>query len=405
MGFAQIVLGEGYESARIMTAAVALLGGVVLWLWLRSEIGWMGALIPVSLWLLLPRGDGSGEPKLDRFAILEPYMVFFAILAMALAWQWRRGRGYVFLVASGVAMGLSVTSKVSTAILVPVFLVLILAGGKARVRLLGSLAFGVSLAATTILVYLPMGIRSAVAYMLDFQIQHANAGHLIALNGVRYEHSPWWANLWFAYSGMGMLVTLIIALGLVAAYFAKPRDLVGFLAIALLVLLFFYLVIAKVALGQYYYVWVWLLLALAGIGIVSLIDQAGARVGRRVLRFSGVTMLVLAVTSALWLSVVIAQTRPSGVALIEGRLASLGVNSGEILIEGDIGASKPYIGARTAASAEVPIVAIAVGELIRFPMDSRVTAYLLANPEGYEVVNLDELTLYVFPAPTVIAGR
>ncbi|WP_431246622.1 ArnT family glycosyltransferase [Leifsonia xyli] len=188
-GAVQLLFGDGPVAPRILVGVLTILGGVIVFLWLRPELGWVPALVPTAFWLLLPRGvDTTFEFRLDRFAVLEPVMVFFAIGAMAAAWQWHRGRSIWWLVVAGAGMGLSATSKPTTAVILPAFLVLIVGRRRLRPILFGLIVPAVAAAATVFLVYRPIGLRTGIADLLDFQVAQNASGHLIDLAGFATGH-------------------------------------------------------------------------------------------------------------------------------------------------------------------------------------------------------------------------
>ncbi|MCS5716602.1 glycosyltransferase family 39 protein [Herbiconiux sp. CPCC 205763] len=402
IGFAQLLFGQGALSGRIAIGLCVVAGALILYFWMRREIGWVGALTVSGLWLVLPRGVVSGV-RIDRFALLEPVMVFFAIAAFAAAWLWFRKRSWVWLIVSAALMALSVTSKISSIVLVPAILLLpLLDRGVAmrrRIRntVLGGVLFGAVFAVVFVLLYLPMGIRSALTYMAEFQATHDAQGHLVLVAGVPELFPPWWANLLFTVDGMGVAAVIVLAAGALASLWARRVELVVYLGVGVLLLWIFYLVVSKVALPHYYYSWVWLFCALAGIGIAGLLSpkrRAGATIATRVL---AVALLLLAVVSGAYSSVMIWNERAAGLALVEPALEELGLDDGDILVSGMADWEYlPYLDDRqTTDAADPDVVAVVTKDSVRFPPDPTVTAFLDEHAGDVTVETLDDVTLYV----------
>jgi hypothetical protein len=406
MGLAQLVFGQGVTSARIAVGLCVLAGGAILYAWLRPEIGWIGALCAAGAWLLLPHGVTSGV-RIDRFGLLDPFMVVFAIAAFAAGWRWFRRRSWGWLCLSAVCMGLSVTSKVPSAVMIPAILLLPLLERAARparrVRavVLGGIVYSAIVAAVVVLVYLPAGVRHSIVAMVRFQLAHRDAGHLVVVAGAATTHPPWWANLLFAVEGMGVATTVVLAVGAVAAFLGRPRTLPVFLATAVLLEWVFQLVVSSVALPHYYYAWVWLFCALFGVGTAKLL-RIGARAGpnraaRTVARALVVASVVVALGAAVWTTVAISGERARDMALVLPTLDRLGVGSGGILVAGMADWEyAPYLGGRQVTTPATPgIVAVATKESVRFPIDPAVRALLDAPGSRFLRLDLDDVTLYI----------
>ncbi len=395
-GLAQLIGGEGALPGRVLVASLTVLAGVIIYFWVRREAGWIGALAAAGFWLLLPHGVSSGV-RLDRFAVLEPVMVFFAIAGMAAGWRWFRTRSWWWLVVSAVAMALSVTSKVSSVVLLPAILLLPLLEKRWRAALVGGVVFLAVFAAVFVLVYLPLGIRSAITYMIEFQRTHDAQGHPVVVAGEVYAHPPWWANLLFTVDGMGLAAVLVLIAGTVAAFFGGRKQLPLYLGTAVALLWIFYLGVSEIALTHYYYAWVWLFCILAGIGIGVLVARRGDRRITAARRTLAAVLLILAAVCALYTSIRIADERPTGLALVVPALGERGVAHGDILVAGMAPWEyAPYLGGReTTDAAAGSIVAIATEDSPRFPIDPSVAALLATRAGEFDVVQLDGVTLYV----------
>ncbi|MFB2599288.1 glycosyltransferase family 39 protein [Herbiconiux sp. P17] len=405
IGLAQVAFGEGALAPRLLVGIIGLLGAVIIYFWLRLEVGWIGAAAAAGFWIVLPHGV-EGDVRLDRFAVLEPFMVFFAIAAFAAAWMWFRTRSWWWLVLSAIAMALSVTSKVSTVVLLPAILLLPLLEKRWRDTILGGIGYLAVFAAVFVVVYLPLGLVSSVRYMLEYQWAHAETGHSVVVAGVVTSTPPWWANLLFSVEGMGIAASIVLGVGAVAAFFGQRIRLPLFLGSAVVLLWIFYLGISTVALKHYYYAWVWLFCALAGIGIAALIGRptdapGGVRARSRpallATRAVAAALIALAVVSGFGASAAVAAIRPSGVALVAPALAERGVTDGRIFAAGLAPWEYiPYFEERhTTDPADPDITVYAVKQSPRFPVDPSVKALLADHASEFDVVVLDDVTLYI----------
>lgn len=418
MGVSQLLFGQGVLAGRIAAATAVFAGGIVLYFWLRREAGWIAAIAAAGFWLVLPHGVQTNV-RLDRLALLEPFMVLFAIAAFAAAWQFLRGRSWLWLALSGAAMAFSVTSKVSSAVLIPALLLIIALPCTMRLGtvrrsvkevLLGLLLFGGVLGAVAVVVYFPVGLFDSIDYMLRFQSQHDVEGHLITVAGTAYYFPPWWSNLWFSVEGMGVAPVVVLLAGGVASVFSPLVDrtrwaLIAVLATAIGCLWLFYLVISDVALGHYYYAWVWLFCVAAGLGVDVLLRPRANQSGSwpRAIQFArvaGVLLLALAVACGAYASTVIAQQRASGMALVLPELEQEGIDAGDVYVAGM--AEWEYVyqldGRQTLDLNDPEIVAFALKDQVRFPLDPALTALLEARASELDRYTIDDVTLYLVRA-------
>lgn len=397
MGLVQVLFGQGVLAPRILTSTLVLATGVVIWFWLRREAGPIAALSAASLWLLLPRGvEGVGD-RLDRFAVLEPYMVCFAIMAFAAMWQWYRRSGWLWLILGATLMAASVTSKLSSAVILPAILLLPLFARSWRMALAGGAVFVAVFCSVFTIVYLPMGMRSALAFMLQMQSEHNAAGHLVDVAGLITAFPPWWANIWYMFVGVGIPGTVALSVATAAVVLSKRVTLWGFLGTALLFLAVFYLIVSSVALGHYYYGWMGIVSVLAGLGLAALLRPGGGLVRRGALLTIGAVITILALLSAVGLSVSIWKERPKGAALVEHSLVEHGVQTGSILTAGvTAGTFGAYLGDRATSDQTAPgIVAVLVGWSTRYPPDPVLLAFIDDHKDRFVSVQLDDLTLYI----------
>ncbi|KQQ07297.1 ArnT family glycosyltransferase [Rathayibacter sp. Leaf296] len=405
LGLAQLLLGEGLFAGRLAAAAATFLTGAILWFWLKRELGFVLALIPAGLFLLLPRSSAGGPGRIDRFAILEPFMILFAVAAMAAAWAWARREGARawLMPLAGALLALSVTSKLTTAVLAPVVLIpLLMVGRRSRRRAwLGAASFSAAFLVTAVLAYLPVHPVEAIRYLVDFQSEHNADGHLIDVAGAAYAFPPWWANLWFTAVGLGVPALAVLLAGLLLALIApRQRALVLYLGSATALLLVFHLAISSVALPHYYAVWAWLLCALAGVSVAEAL-RGRVSLPPRVARGVGAVLLAASVVIGATSTVGVLQERPTGVARVADALRERGLDEGLVLVQGmSSGVYVPYLGDRyTTDPASEGIVAIAIQESARFPVDPAVTAYLEGPGASDEVLQLDGLDLVLTRGP------
>ena len=405
LGLAQVLVGEGYFAGRIAVACAVFLTGVIIWLWTRMEIGWVGATVAAGFWLLLPRGVIGSGLKIDRFALLDPFAVFFLVAAMAAGWVWYRKSQSLWLVLAAVSMGLAVTSKVSVAVCLPVFLVVAIARRSWKQFFTSALIFVPTFTAVVVLVYLPIGIRSSIGYMLAYQSEHNAAGHLVDVAGIITNFPPWWANLWYTIQGVGPVVAALVLLAALAALLSPNRLFVGYVGMSLACLLVFHLFVAHVALAHYYYVWMWVLCVLCGIGVDALIHRfTGTRLARLTQPIVSAIVAVGIVVAA-WLSVSVWQERPTGMALVTKTLAAHGISDGRIYVTGmATWEYANYLGDRATTSlADADVTALAVAHSTRFPPDEAAIRLLTEDPEAFTLIELDAIDLYV-PTDELVDG-
>lgn len=409
-GLAELVLGgPGPLGPRYVAATASFGTGLVLFLWFRRSVGFWGALVTAALWWLTPRANGAAwaDPgsgvatRMDRTALLEPVMVFFAVAALYAGWRWVTGddrRRWLWAGAAGLLLALSVTSKVTTAVLVLAIIALpvlfrrwwdLLTGG--------AIAAGAFLVAFVAL-YAPVGFERGFLHMLQFQTAHAANGHTIELLGREYQFAPWWANFAYFTLGTSRWVVVVLIIGLVAAFVFRPDRLVVYLTIGLVAQVAL-LTSTDVALAHYYYAFMPLLIALAGIGF----GRAGwprRSVGRRqsVLRITAVcVVLALLVVPVVRLGEAVAHARLAGVARLDGELRARGVDGGTVLFTGyNLVAWRPYFFTRGTWSPDADdITAVVEGIDQRFPMRPGVASYLETHRDDLESFTVDELRVWI----------
>ncbi|MFJ4294579.1 hypothetical protein [Curtobacterium sp. NPDC089689] len=409
-GAAELVLGEGVRAARVVAALASFATGLVLFAWLRRPIGPWGALLAAGWWWLTPRSDSptwadvasGAAARIDRLALLEPVMTFFAVAAVAAAWhavtrggpddrRWWTGTGWWVL--SGVLLALSVTSKVSTAVVVLAIVASPALFRRWRTYATGGTAAVLGFAVVFVAVYLPVGGLRAIDYMIAFQGKHDVDGHEIMLLGQRYELAPWWANFVRVVDGAGWPTVAVLVVGIVAALVVRPDRLVVVLGIALGALVVFYCT-SNVSLPHYYQAWMPWAIALAATGVVR-----AARARPPVTTVVAVVLVAVTLLPAAVLVRSVAETRVTGFPRLDPVLAAQGVPASDrILVAGAAGASfAHFTGGR--ASAEDPphgeFGVVVEATDTRFPMNPAVRRLLVAEPQRFRSFRVDFLRVWV----------
>lgn len=421
-GLAQLVVGEGVLGPRLVAATASFGTGVVLFAWLRRPVGHWGALLAAGLWWLTPRGDSptwtdvaSGTAaRIDRLALLEPVMTFFAVAALAAAWQWaarpRRAAdrttawdGWWWMALAGALLALSVTSKVSTAVLVLAVVAVPLLFRRWSGLLTGGVAAAGAFAVVFVAAYVPVGGTRAIAYMLAFQGEHDTKGHEISVLGKTYMLAPWWTNFVRVVEGVGWPAVVVLLVGIVAAFVVRPDRLVALLGIALGILVVFYAT-ANVALPHYYQAWMPWAVALAAVGY--------ARLARSRPPVTTVVALVLVAVTIVPAAVVVrtvAETRTTGYARLDAALDAHGVpRTVKVLVSGaSQQAFAVFIGHRGATQAVQygDYGVLVAGIDPRFPMDDELRALLRDHPDRFEEFRLDALRVWVVQDGLTIQRR
>jgi len=397
MGVAQLVFGDGVPSARIAVAVLGLLTGLVLFVWLRRDVGWWTGLLAAAFWWVLPHGILDDPSRIDRLALLDGPMVAFGVTAMWCGWRWGRGGRWPWVLAAGVAAGLSVTSKEVGVLLLPAFVVLPFLHRRWSALLGGTVAFATGFVVAFVVPYLPFGVVSTVREMIAFQAQHAADGHLVEIAGIITRRSPWWANAWYQWQGTGTLVCVVLGIGVLAAIALRPGRLVLWLGVAAAPFLVFYMALSDVALGEYYIAWMPMVIAIAAIGI----GRLGSLPVRSSLRLVGwsaaLAVVAIAAVPAVGLSVATATMRPVGVSRLPEVLAATGRGDGLVLVQRESpSAVAAFVGEHQTRDLNAgPFDLVVLGQDRRYPIDTSIPAYAAAHPDRVRVVHLDDVTVLV----------
>ncbi|WIB59098.1 glycosyltransferase family 39 protein [Curtobacterium sp. MCLR17_007] len=426
-GAAQLVFGQGVFGPRLVAATAVLATGLLLFWWLRRPLGFWGALLAAGLWWLTPRAIGAAWPdlgsgigaRIDRFALLEPVMVVFAVASLACAWAWTREWRWWWPVLSGVFLGLSVSSKVTTAVLVVALITVPIVHRRWRALLIGAPLAAVASAAVVVLVYVPLGVVAPIQRMIAFQTAHNGGGHRTTINGVVYLHAPWWADFAFMANGIGWVMVAVLGVGVLAALVVRPDRLVVVLVVALAALMLFSTVVAHVALPHYYDVWMPFLVALAAVGYTRLArvaDPRRPRAPRRsasevrlrarrpsvstagvVMRVVATALALAAVVPAATLASTIAAARPAGIALLGDALRAEGMPADHRVLFVKYGSTWGvyFRGYASGKPEDGKFGALAIGPDIRYPVTPEVRSFLAENRDRLQHVRVDYLDVWV----------
>ncbi len=310
-GLAQLVAGHPSVTADRFVAAMCTLGtAVVLGVWLGRVAGrWIG-LGAATLVAVLPMSAQGLPFRFGRYGFLDPVAELFAVASVALSWVWFRRDGraaWAFAVATGVCVGLATASKENGFLgaVGPVVVGLVVSARRwqtAVERLLQAVAALAASCIVFVISYVGLGHPSDdIRFMLRYQREHANLGHLVEFAGRVAVHPPWWAFLWFVQHGIGAVVCLVCVVCVVAALALRRDRLVSWCVAALAGPLIFHMAIARVVLSFYWVMWMPAFLALVALGVAELARLASSR--RKSARIAGpaVAMLcaaVLALASA-----------------------------------------------------------------------------------------------------------
>ena len=400
-GIAQLAAGQGTLGPRLVVGVMVLAGGVILLLWLRAAIGWWAGLAAAALWWVAPRGGASF--RVDRLAMLDPVMTFFALAALAAAWMWMHSGRLWWVPVSAALMALSVTSKVSTLVMLPAFLVLPLLYRRPKSLIVGGLVWIATFGIVVIALYAPVGMVNAISYMLEFQSAHNASGHSMTISGHVYEFAPWWANLWFMMRGLGPVVLVVVAAGVIAALVIHPDRLVAYLGIVVILLAIFYMGVSKVALGGYYYAFMPFLIALCGIGYGRL-----SEVRPRVVTAT-VTLVafVAAATPSVNLSRTIWEVEPSGIARVPAVLETHGIGAKEKVLFVGCPSSvyHPYMDGRgTSDLKRGPFAAVVQGKDPRGTSAEPLRKLISDQPEQFQQFRAGNLVVWI-PSGQIVVDK
>jgi 4-amino-4-deoxy-L-arabinose transferase-like glycosyltransferase len=408
IGAGELLLHDRWLGSRGAAATAGVVTGIAVALLAARIAGHRAALAAAAVYWLLPHRiplwtaqDAIG-PKIERYALLDPFAAMFVALALLAGWEWIRCGRWRWVVATGTAVGLAAAAKVPGGLVGPVIVAAALVAHRARPLRAFLQAAGATVAALAAFAacYLPLGPRGgldAIRSMWTFQHLHARNGHLVYAGGRSWLHAPWWANGYWQTESYGPLVslTLLVAAGTAVTIGARPAAL--YLAAALAASYLGVSVLARLALPFYYLVWQPALAALAGIGVSA--------IARR--RWSGPILAFLVIPgllSAGHLVGTVATLRPDGYASLPALLGPAS-RSGLVVVDGYPQTAGRYLpGWHVAGPAALTsgrrIAAVVVDPAVEQRAPSRTLAAWLAATGPYRTtVHTGTLTVYLVNGP------
>jgi hypothetical protein len=184
------------------------------------------------------------------------------------AWRWAIG--------TGIAVGLAAASKENGFLgaVGPVALGFCL-GYRSKHHRIRQTALAAAAALTTFAAtYLPLGNPLALTdYLIRFQLDQRNKGHLVGYAGRVDEHPRWWANLWFAWHSLGEPVSIVLIATATAAVVLRRDRLTAWCLAALAAPVVFHCFLAGNTLPFYWVMWMPALYALAALGTDELLTR------------------------------------------------------------------------------------------------------------------------------------
>jgi len=225
MGLSLRLFGKSDLSARLPSALFGFLTGIVIYFFAREVANpWCG-LTAVCLWSTSPI-----VLWVSRRAILDAPFVFFFTLSWYLFWRFFKTKSIGHALLGGIALGLTVATKIVGAILVLIlFLYLAFPGVRDRKLLRPAVLIKLMLALLIaslvfFLTYAPVLDRLGPIFrtMNKHWKWEQRVGHREVVNGVIYDKQPWWTYLYWYWRGYppyllnytpGVLILLGLAMG------------------------------------------------------------------------------------------------------------------------------------------------------------------------------------------------
>jgi 4-amino-4-deoxy-L-arabinose transferase-like glycosyltransferase len=284
LGAGQVLLGQNRLGIRLLPAIASVAAvGLLYLVGARLHTRWAG-LAAAALWAVLPRALVVGSTVVaplrgDRFGYLEPFMVVALLGATWTGWNWARENRWLDAVATGLLVGLAGACKPTALVAVAP----IVAAGWWTQRsfrkvvgpalIIGALA-AVVLPLTYLLVLGADGIDH-LRTLVDFQLDHARAGHQLVVDGRLTQHQPRWAHLQYQWRGMGRAACVGLGIGAIGAWTGRRRAPIAFVT-AIWGSLFAVHLLSSVALPHYYLLWAPFSVLVAAMGLVELADRRGS---------------------------------------------------------------------------------------------------------------------------------
>jgi 4-amino-4-deoxy-L-arabinose transferase-like glycosyltransferase len=236
IGLSSWLFGDTVLGARIAVAVVAVATALFVYLFVREVRGWRWGLGAGLLWAALPQwgmenGVALEAVRIDRYALLDPFLACAVAAAMWAGWRWcQGGRGALWAAATGAACGAAACCKVPGLLIIPVVAGAPLIAGFRRGVKRGAIEASSAMGGAVVLVvasYAPFGPSAAlhqVRTMLAFQSAHAAHGTASTFETHYSLHAPWWSDLAYALEGLSWPVAIALCVGTIAAIASRSRP-------------------------------------------------------------------------------------------------------------------------------------------------------------------------------------
>ncbi|MEN3356617.1 MAG: hypothetical protein V7637_599 [Mycobacteriales bacterium] len=425
IGASQQLFGQTVTAARLPSALMLLVTGLVAWAWL-ARVGppAAGPVAALLIWTLpvlatFPEAlDRAPDTHvLTRTAMLDPIAAGLSIAALAAGWWWLRSGRLAAAGCCGLLSALACAAKFPAALIIVVPAVAGCLAAAARPgsvpARLGRLAahagtWTAAAAGGVVACYAPMGWPGAVDNArrgVAQQRRHGSGGHLILVSGRPRVHGPWWINLAWQHASWGTGLTVAAGAAVLLGLAARS-GLTAYLAAAGLLPATLLAPLSGLALPHYLLLWRPVLIVAAVVGGTAGVHRlAGAARGRRAWRVAAVAVAVaLAVPAAVSAGrsvASLATLRPTGYAA----LPALIPRGGTIWLAADGNAARvPLPGRRFVnrlpdrpdLTARPTAIVLDRGTTLRRG-DGGLAAF--ARRHGYHLVRSGPLDIWLNPAP------
>jgi 4-amino-4-deoxy-L-arabinose transferase-like glycosyltransferase len=395
---------------RIAPAVAGLVAGGALFLLARRVAGLWAGVIALAMWALLPHatamaGVALTDLRIERYGLLDVFMEAFTAVALLGGWRWAETGSWRWAATAGVAAGLAASSKlIGASVLVPIWLLAVVAPGRDRRRLAQTAALSV-LCVSTFALSLAPTLRDAparVAGMFDSARQQEIEGHTSIIAGHLYtSHSPWWGNGWFLWHGVGPVATVAVVLAAALGAVVLDRRLVMYLATAVLLPLVALAGLYQISLPHYYYVAMAPLTLLAALGLheIGRRQRAGAAVA------GGLGVILVGVAGTMLAGV--ATTRAGDYREAASDLRRAGLDRGNVVVYG----YAPVMCAYLPHARFPPVAGPDSDALVVDPLQtarsnaSWLWRFLAANGDRLRPMRADRLRVYVRRDPRTQPSR
>ncbi len=306
LGVGLYLFGDTITTARLVTAVAAITTAVFLYLFVRDVGGWGWGLAAGALWGLSPQagienGVSLEAIRVDRFALLDPFVACFFAAGLFLGWRWLKQGGVVWPFLAGAACAAAACSKVPGLFVAPVLLgvpVVMRAKGQGR-RILAEIGAGIAgCVVIVVAVYAPFGFHLAITQIRDmvhFQSAHAARGTSAVIGHHFYLLAPWWSGL--AYATSGLTWPVAVALGACCLVALVSRSGAALFALGASASVWVFLTLATHLSLPYYWIdWEPGVIAAAAIGLRTL--SSGRRVRGSLMRVAVVRLALVPAAAA-----------------------------------------------------------------------------------------------------------